>query len=175
MNERNDSRDSMSNDPDARIFTLEQAIEARKRLALTGGRLVVTNGCFDLLHRGHATYLMQAHALGDALFVLINSDESVRRLKGPTRPVNAERDRAFLLACLRFVDGVIVFQGERCDRELAALKPDVYAKGGDYTVESLDPGEREALLACGADIRFIPFVTGYSTTSTLKRAGGDGR
>lgn len=168
MNERN----FKSGDPETRIFTLEQAVEARARLAAAGGGLVVTNGCFDLLHRGHATYLMQTRALGDALFVLINSDESVRRLKGPTRPVNSERDRAFLLACLRFVDGVIVFQGERCDRELAALRPDVYAKGGDYTVESLDPGERGALLACGADIRFIPFVTGYSTTSTLRRAGG---
>ena len=81
-------------------MTLEQAVEARNKLAAEGSRLAVTNGCFDLLHRGHAEYLMQARSLADRLFVLINSDESVRALKGPTRPVNLEADRAFLLACL---------------------------------------------------------------------------
>ena len=117
---------------------------------------------------------MQARSLADALFVLINSDESVRALKGPTRPVNLEADRAFLLACLEFVDGVVVFDSSRCDRELAALKPDVYVKGGDYTVDSLDPAERAALLNAGSEIRFIPFVPGYSTTGTLKKAAGKG-
>ena len=162
------------NDPRAKVMTLEQAVEARKKLAAEGCRLAVTNGCFDLLHRGHAEYLMQARSLADALFVLINSDDSVRALKGPTRPVNQELDRAFLLACLEFVDGVVVFRSSRCDRELAALKPDVYAKGGDYTVESLDPSERAALLEAGSDIRFIPFVPGYSTTGTLKKAAEKG-
>lgn len=160
------------NNPEDCVFTLERALQERARLAAEGKRLVVTNGCFDLLHRGHATYLMQARALGDALFVLVNSDASVRELKGPSRPINAERDRAFLLTCLRFVDGAIVFHGKRCDRELAALKPDVYVKGGDYVVESLDPDERAALQKAGSEIRFIPFVAGYSTTSALKRAGG---
>ena len=127
-----------------------------------------------MLHRGHAEYLMQARSLADRLFVLINSDEPVRALKGPTRPVNLEADRAFLLACLEFVDGVVVFRSSRCDRELAALKPDVYVKGGDYTVESLDPDERAALLGAGSDIRFIPFVPGYSTTGTLKKAAEKG-
>ena len=162
------------NDPHTKVMTLEQAVEARLKLAAEGRRLAVTNGCFDLLHRGHAEYLMQARALADALFVLINSDESVRALKGPARPVNQESDRAFLLACLEFVDGVIVFRSSRCDRELAALKPDVYAKGGDYTVESLDPSERAALLDARSEIRFIPFVPGYSTTGTLKNAAGKG-
>ena len=155
-------------------MTLKQAVAARKKLAANGRRLTVTNGCFDLLHRGHAEYLMQARSLADALFVLINSDSSVRALKGPTRPVNLEADRAFLLACLEFVDGVVVFDSSRCDRELAALKPDVYAKGGDYTVESLDPSERAALLEAGSEIRFIPFVPGYSTTGTLKKAASKG-
>ena len=162
------------NDPRAKVMTLEQAVEARKKLAAEGLRLAVTNGCFDLLHRGHAEYLMRARSLADRLFVLINSDDSVRALKGPTRPVNMEDDRAFLLACLEFVDGVVVFRSSRCDRELAALKPDVYAKGGDYTVESLDPSERAALLEARSDIRFIPFVPGYSTTGTLKKAAGKG-
>ncbi|MBR6241048.1 MAG: adenylyltransferase/cytidyltransferase family protein [Lentisphaeria bacterium] len=160
--------------PRSLVMTLEEAVEARRKLAASGRKLAVTNGCFDLLHRGHAEYLMQARSLADALFVLVNSDASVRALKGPTRPVNAELDRAFLLACLKFVDGVVIFRSSRCDAELAALKPDVYVKGGDYTVESLDPSERSALLASGADIRFIPFVPGYSTTGTLKKAGQGG-
>ena len=160
--------------PRSPVMTLEEAVEARNELARAGLRLAVTNGCFDLLHRGHAEYLMEARLLADALYVLVNSDASVRALKGPTRPVNAESDRAFLLACLRFVDGVVIFNSSRCDAELAALRPDVYVKGGDYTVESLDPAERSALLAAGSDIRFIPFVPGYSTTGTLKKAAGQG-
>ena len=160
--------------PRTKVMTLEQAVEARRKLAAAGRRLAVTNGCFDLLHRGHAEYLMEARSLADALYVLVNSDASVRALKGPSRPVNAEDDRAFLLACLEFVDGVIVFRSSRCDAELAALKPDVYVKGGDYTVESLDPAERAALLGAGSEIRFIPFVPGYSTTGTLKKAAEKG-
>ena len=162
------------NAPRTKVMTLEQAVEARSELAAAGRRLAVTNGCFDLLHRGHAEYLMQARSLADRLFVLINSDASVRALKGPTRPVNLEDDRAFLLACLEFVDGVVIFRSSRCDKELAALKPDVYVKGGDYTVDSLDPDERAALLQAGSEIRFIPFVPGYSTTGTLKKAAEKG-
>lgn len=164
----------MIDSPRIKVMTLEQAVEARRKLAADGRRLAVTNGCFDLLHRGHAEYLMEARSLADALYVLVNSDASVRTLKGPSRPVNAEDDRAFLLACLEFVDGVVIFRSSRCDAELAALKPDVYVKGGDYTVESLDPAERAALLGAGSDIRFIPFVPGYSTTGTLKKAAEKG-
>ena len=160
--------------PRSLVMTLEEAVEARRKLAASGRKLAVTNGCFDLLHRGHAEYLMQARSLADRLFVLINSDASVRALKGPTRPVNMEDDRAFLLACLEFVDGVVIFRSSRCDKELAALKPDVYVKGGDYTVDSLDPDERAALLQAGSEIRFIPFVPGYSTTGTLKKAAEKG-
>ena len=162
------------NSPRTKVMPLEQAVEARLKLAAAGQKLAVTNGCFDLLHRGHAEYLMQARSLADSLFVLINSDASVRALKGPTRPVNMEDDRAFLLACLEFIDGVVIFRSSRCDAELAALKPDVYVKGGDYTVDSLDPSERAALLEAGSDIRFIPFVPGYSTTGTLKKAAEKG-
>ena len=162
------------NDPRAKVMTLEHAIVARRKLAAEGCRLAVTNGCFDLLHRGHAEYLMQARSLADRLFVLVNSDASVRALKGPSRPVNGENDRAFLLACLEFVDGVIVFHSSRCDAELAALKPDIYVKGGDYTVDSLDPDERRALLDARSEICFIPFVPGYSTTGTLKKAAEKG-
>ena len=152
-----------------KIMTLSEAAEWRAGLRNNGRKLALTNGCFDLLHRGHAEYLIAARESADALIVLLNSDASIRRLKGPGRPVCGEADRAFLLACLAFVDAVVVFDSERCDREIAAVAPDVYVKGGDYTVEKLDPGERAALFACGAEIRFIPFVPGYSTTGLIEK------
>ena len=156
-------------DPARGLLSLAAAREWREELRKAGKKLVVTNGCFDIMHRGHAAYLREARAQGDALLVLVNSDASVRSLKGPSRPVVNEVDRAYMLSSLRFVDKVVIFDGARCDRELAALAPDVYVKGGDYTVESLDPAERSALLAAGADIRFIPFVPGCSTTGIIRR------
>ena len=152
----------------SKVMTLKQAVKARAQLAHEGRKLVVTNGCFDMFHRGHAEYLMKARSYGDALYVLVNSDASVRALKGPARPVFSEEDRAFLLSCFRFVDGVVIFRSSRCDAELAALKPDVYVKGGDYTVESLNPAERSALLAAGTDIRFIRFVPNHSSSGTMR-------
>ena len=159
-------------DPAARVMELETALQYRESLRKEGKRLVVTNGCFDLLHRGHATYLAAAAERGDALLVLGNSDASVRALKGPTRPVVDEYSRAFLLASLRAVDAAVIFDGSRCDRELAVLKPDVYVKAGDYTLETLNPEERAALEAAGTEIVFMPFVAGFSTTGTLKKILG---
>ena len=159
-------------DPAARVMDLETALQYRESLRKEGKRLVVTNGCFDLLHRGHATYLAAAAECGDALLVLVNSDASVRALKGPTRPVVDEYSRAFLLASLRAVDAAVIFDGSRCDRELAVLKPDVYVKAGDYTLETLNPEERAALEAAGTEIVFMPFVAGFSTTGTLKKILG---
>lgn len=159
-------------DPVARVMDLETALQYRESLRKEGKRLVVTNGCFDLLHRGHATYLAAAGECGDALLVLVNSDASVRALKGPTRPVVDEYSRAFLLASLRAVDAAVIFDGSRCDRELAVLKPDVYVKSGDYTLETLNPEERAALEAAGTEIVFMPFVAGFSTTGTLKKILG---
>lgn len=159
-------------DPAARVMELETALQYRESLRKEGKRLVVTNGCFDLLHRGHATYLAAAAERGDALLVLVNSDASVRALKGPTRPVVDEYSRAFLLASLRAVDAAVIFDGSRCDRELAVLKPDVYVKAGDYTLETLNPEERAALEAAGTEIVFMPFVAGFSTTGTLKKILG---
>ena len=153
-----------------KIMTVNRAAAWRAELRKNGRKLALTNGCFDLLHRGHAEYLLAARKSADALIVLLNSDASIRRLKGPSRPVCAQEDRAFLLACLAFVDAVVVFDSERCDREIASLAPDVYVKGGDYTVEKLDPGERAALVGCGAEIRFIPFVPGYSTTGLIEKS-----
>jgi len=155
--------------PADKIMTLEQAVKWRESLRSQGIELAVTNGCFDLLHRGHVDYLCKARQTADALLVLVNSDASVRALKGPSRPVNEEYARAFVLAGLAAVDAVVIFDSQRCTAELAALKPDVYAKGGDYTVETLDPDEREALLSNHARIEFIAFVDGYSTTGTIKK------
>ncbi|MBR2642468.1 MAG: adenylyltransferase/cytidyltransferase family protein [Lentisphaeria bacterium] len=151
---------------------LDAALRYRETLRRQGKKLVVTNGCFDLLHRGHATYLAAARECGDALLILVNSDASVRALKGPSRPVVDEYSRAFLLASLRAVDAAVVFDGSRCDRELAVLKPDIYVKAGDYTLETLNPDERTALEEAGCKIVFMPFVAGFSTTGTLKKILG---
>jgi len=139
------------------------------RFAAAGKRLVFTNGCFDLLHAGHVRYLQQARALGDALLVALNGDVSVRALKGPTRPINNEADRAEVLAALACVDFVTVFHTERITEIARVIRPQIYAKGGDYTIESLDPGERGALQEVGAEIRILPLVPGKSTTGILER------
>jgi len=131
--------------------------------------LVLTNGVFDLLHTGHLSSLKQARQLGDALFVVINGDESVRALKGPSRPVQTEEERAYALGALSFVDGVVVFRNQRLDGEIRALRPDVYCKAGDYTLEKLDPTERGALEEVGAKIAFLPFLEGFSTTKLIAR------
>ncbi|MBW3569551.1 MAG: D-glycero-beta-D-manno-heptose 1-phosphate adenylyltransferase [Gemmatimonadetes bacterium] len=138
------------------------------------GRIVFTNGVFDILHRGHVEYLYAARALGDALVVGINTDASARRLgKGSGRPVNGEADRAFVLAGLGCVDAVTLF-GEDTPRELvAALLPDVLVKGGDYTVESVAGGAE--VIAAGGRVQIIPLTPGRSTSSILQRArrGGE--
>ena len=155
--------------PATKLCTLEQAIQIRQQWKDQGLTCALTNGCFDILHRGHAEYLLGARSKADKLIVLLNADESVRRLKGPTRPVNNEYDRGYLLGCMSFVDMVVVFSEQRCTKEIAALAPDVYVKGGDYTVETLDPGERQALQENNTEILFIPFVQGFSTTGTINK------
>ena len=134
-----------------------------------GKRLVATNGCFDLLHVGHVTYLERARLQGDALLVGLNGDVSVRQLKGPDRPVTPEEDRAAVLAALESVDGVCVFADTRATEFLAAAQPDIYVKGGDYTLETLDQNERRAVEQGGGRIVIIPFVPGKSTTALLKK------
>jgi len=143
------------------------AREARA-LAAQGKRLVFTNGCFDLLHVGHVRYLQAARALGDRLAVAVNGDASVRALKGPGRPVTPEAERAELLAALACVDYVVLFHDKRVTELLRSVRPAVYAKGGDYTPETLDPEERAALEEIGAEIRILALVPGRSTTSILQ-------
>lgn len=134
-----------------------------------GRKLVLTNGCFDLLHIGHVRYLQAARALGDALAVAINGDNSVRALKGDGRPLNAERDRAEIVAALGCVDYVVVFPEERATRLLEKVRPSIYSKGGDYTPATLHPEERAALEKIGAEIRILPFEPGQSTSGLIER------
>ena len=143
----------------------------RERQRAAGRRVVATNGCFDLLHLGHATYLEAAKARGDLLLVGVNSDASVRRLKGPSRPVNPEDDRAGLIAALGCVDAVCVFDETSAQRFLAVAQPDVWAKGADYTLETLNQDERRTVESAGGTIAFLPLVAGRSTTATLRRLG----
>lgn len=153
----------------SKLMTLTQAVEARAALRRAGKRLVLTNGVFDLLHTGHLSYLQQARRLGDALFIALNSDASVRQLKGPLRPVQGEIERAFALGALACVDGVVIFSGVRLTPEIRALQPDVYTKAGDYTLEKLNAEECEALQSVGAQIEFLPFLPGFSTTGLIAK------
>ena len=134
-----------------------------------GRKLVLTNGCFDLLHVGHVRYLQAARALGDALAVAINGDGSVRLLKGAGRPLNTESDRAEIVAALECVDYAVLFPEERVTRLIEAVRPSIYVKGGDYTPASLHPEEHAALEKIGAEIRILPFVPGHSTSGLIER------
>jgi rfaE bifunctional protein nucleotidyltransferase chain/domain len=154
------------------LVSLKRAVALRRRVARSGGKFVLTNGVFDLLHPGHVSYLEAARRLAGSrgvLFVALNSDASVRSLKGPGRPVMDEASRAFTLSRLRPVDGVVIFRGKRLAREIAALKPDIYCKAEDYTLATLDPSERAALEAAGSKVVFLPFVHGFSTTRIIRR------
>lgn len=151
------------------IITSDQLIELGIQYRKEHRHLVLTNGCFDLLHTGHVRYLQQARALGDALIVAVNSDRSVRELKGPRRPLNSEHDRAEVLAALRCVDHVTIFDEMRVTEVIKKLKPSIYAKGGDYTIETLDAAEREALTDCEAEVKILPLVEGRSTTALIKK------
>ena len=130
-------------------------------------KLVFTNGCFDILHKGHVTYLSQARALGDALVVGLNADASVRRLKGPERPVNEERDRAEVLGALACVDLVVIFREDTPDRLIHAVRPDVLVKGGDWKKKDIVGGP--FVESYGGKVRVIPFVKGFSTTGLLEK------
>jgi D-glycero-beta-D-manno-heptose 1-phosphate adenylyltransferase len=142
----------------------------RDAQAQAGRKVVVTNGCFDLLHAGHVSYLEAARSQGDCLLVGLNSDESVRNLKGPSRPLNPEADRARVLAALQCVDAVCVFRDTRAVTFLARARADIYVKGGDYTPETLNAEERETVLRGGGQIIILPLVPGKSTTALLQKA-----
>ena len=150
-----------------KIRRSEEMLAERGRLRALGARLVFTNGVFDLLHVGHVRYLAQARALGDALVVAINSDRSVRELKGPDRPVFDENERAEILAALRDVDYVVVFDDVSPRSLIKTLLPDVLVKGGDYQLDEIHG--REEVEAAGGKVISLPFVSGSSTSSLLQR------
>jgi D-beta-D-heptose 7-phosphate kinase/D-beta-D-heptose 1-phosphate adenosyltransferase len=150
-----------------KILTLPEAIAKREAIREASGTLVFTNGCFDILHPGHLSYLAEARALGDALFVGLNSDESTRRLKGPKRPVNNERDRAYMLSGLYMVDAVVIFEEDTPFNLVEALKPDVVSKGGDWMTEEIVGGKET--VARGGKVVSLPFAQGYSTTELIYR------
>jgi len=164
---------NVSTHPASKIVSRDTLARVRDEFAARGQKLVFTNGCFDLLHVGHVRYLQEARALGDALAVAVNGDASVRALKGPSRPVNGQDDRAEVLAALECVDYVVVYpetSETRMTGLLRAVRPQVYAKGGDYTPETLDAEERGALVEAGSEIRILPLVPGRSTTRILESA-----
>lgn len=164
----------MSKPASRRVLTLAQAARWAAAARRRGARVVATNGCFDLLHFGHVSYLQRARKLGDLLVVGLNGDHSVRELKGPGRPLVPEQQRAAVLAALGCVDAVVIFPEKRAHRFLATVRPDVYVKGGDYRPDTLDSRERAVLTATGARIRIVPFVKGFSTTrliAKIRKAG----
>ena len=152
-----------------KLLSLSELPDWRASVRATRHRLVVTNGCFDLLHAGHVTYLEAARNLGDLLLIGVNGDVSVCALKGPNRPINSETDRARVLAALQCVDAVCIFSETRATAFLRLAQPDLYAKGGDYNLETLDQEERQAVEQSGGQIVIIPMVPGKSTTEVLKR------
>ncbi len=136
-------------------------------------RVVVTNGCFDILHAGHAAYLEAARDLGDVLLVGLNSDQSVRRVKGPSRPWNVEADRAFLLAAMAAVDSVCLFHELTAERFLAEAAPDVWVKGGDYTLDTLNQEERHIVEDSGGVVVIAPLRHGVSTSGLIQKLETD--
>ena len=153
----------------SKIKSMQEALVWRETVNKKGLKVVITNGCFDILHRGHATYLIKARKQGDLLLLALNSDNSVKAVKGPNRPVNKEYDRAFIVACLPFVDAVVIFDTPDCVELLSILKPDIYVKGGDYNIDTINQDERRLLDKMGCKIKLLSHVPGYSTTSTIEK------
>jgi rfaE bifunctional protein nucleotidyltransferase chain/domain len=153
----------------SKIVSADQLAAISKSLRAAGKILVATNGCFDLLHVGHVRYLRAARELGDALVVGINGDASVKALKGEGRPLNAEYDRAEVVAALESVDYAMIFPEKRASDFLETAQPAIYVKGGDYNTETLNAEERAVLQKIAAEIRILPFEAGYSTTALLQR------
>ena len=150
-----------------KLRTLDELIKIAAQARRNGKSVVFTNGCFDLLHRGHVHVLRQAKAAGDLLIVAINSDQSVKAIKGPTRPVAAEMDRLELIAAMEMVDYVILFDEPDPSKLIAAIKPNVLAKGGDWGADGVvgaDIVERE-----GGRVLLVPYLKGYSTTEMIER------
>jgi rfaE bifunctional protein nucleotidyltransferase chain/domain len=156
--------------PELKIISTEALLAFCEQVRKDAKTIAFTNGCFDILHRGHLEYLLKASKLADYLIIGLNSDASVHRLKGPERPINKENDRAFALACLNFTDGIVVFEEDTPLRLIETIKPAVLIKGGDYTLENI-VGAKETL-ARGGKVEIIAFSMGYSTTGIIEKIKG---
>jgi D-glycero-beta-D-manno-heptose 1-phosphate adenylyltransferase len=155
--------------PTAKIKTVDELAAMRQSWSSAGKRVVWTNGCFDILHAGHARSLAAAKALGDILIVGINSDSGVRAIKGPGRPVMSQDDRAELLAALEVVDYVTIFSEPDPVHAISLLRPDIHCKGAEYADGTRPIPERETVLAYGGEVRFLPLHPGRSTTDIIDR------
>ncbi len=151
----------------SKIVPLDEIAEKIQAAKANGRRIVTTNGCFDLLHLGHVEYLIQARTLGDLLVVGLNSDDSVRKLKGPTRPIFEEKVRAKQLAALEAVDFVTIFPEATPERFLSLVFPHIHVKGGDYKPEDLP--EKTVVEKGGGKVQCLPFIEGFSTTSLIEK------
>lgn len=141
----------------------------RETARRNGKKTVWTNGCYDILHAGHVLYLQKARSLGDLLIVGLNSDASVRLSKGPNRPIINEQERAIVLSALSCVDHLVLFNDESPIEMIRDLEPDIYAKGGDYTIDTINQPERRVVEAYGGGIALLPGVEGMSTTAVIDR------
>ncbi len=150
-----------------KILTLDQAKKLRDRLKAQGRRVVFTNGCFDILHPGHTRYLWAARNLGDHLIVAVNSDRSVKAIKGSERPIYGEGMRAELLAALGFVDSVLIFDEDDPLKVIKYLVPDILVKGGDWSEGEIIGAD--VVLAAGGEVRRVPYIEGFSTTDLIEK------
>lgn len=151
------------------ILSRQEAAALSEDLRKTGKTIVFTNGCFDLVHPGHIHLLVKARALGDVLFVGLNDDDSVRRLKGPARPINSLEDRAKILSAIRYVDYVVPFSEDTPLNLIEAIAPDILVKGGDWREEEI--AGADLVKAKGGKVVIVPYLDGYSTTDLLRKMG----
>ena len=150
-----------------KVVRREDIVKLVREIQSKGQTVVATNGCFDILHVGHVRYLQKTKSFADFSLVLLNSDKSVKSIKGPTRPINTELDRAEILCALSCVDFVVLFDEDSPRNLLDEIKPDVYTKGADYTMETLP--EADIMRKNGTRVEFIEFVQGKSTTNTIEQ------
>ena len=150
-----------------KIIKKENIKKTAENLKKENKKIVFTNGCFDILHVGHVRYLKESAKFGDVLIVGLNSDSSVKKLKGDSRPINNEKDRAEILSALYFVDYIVIFEDSTPEKLLDLIKPDIYTKGADYTLETLP--EAKTVLKNGGKVEFINLVQGKSTTNIIKK------
>lgn len=155
----------------SKIYTLSELVEQSKVWRNNGEKIVFTNGCFDLVHRGHVEVLANTADLGDKLIIGLNSDSSIQNLKGKNRPIIDENSRAILLASLQFIDAIVLFSEDTPDHLIETILPDVLAKGGDYKVEEI--AGHEVVLQNGGEVIPVPFIDGFSTTNIVNKIKQD--